>query len=80
MFRLILTVITLALIATSCDHNRRNGTNYRFDYGNTPDYGFETDNDLIINENPIVQEIPEPSFLLSYALISVSCVILKKKK
>lgn len=79
MFKIILTVITLALIATSCDHNQRMRTNYHFDYGNTPDHNLEADNGLIITDDPVAREIPEPSFLLSYALISVSCAMIKKK-
>jgi hypothetical protein len=78
MFKIILTVITLALIATSCNHNKRNGTNYHFDYDNIPDYGFE-DVDGSVGEHPIARKIPEPSLLFSYALFSISCVIMKKK-
>lgn len=79
MFRIILTVITLALIATSCNHNHRSRANFHFNYDNIPDYGFGDNNDSIIEDNPAIREIPEPSFLFSYALISVSYVMIKKK-
>jgi PBP1b-binding outer membrane lipoprotein LpoB len=60
MFKIILTVITLALIFTSCNHNQRNRNNYHFEQ-KPPDIGLDVDNDLIIN--PPITKIPEPSFL-----------------
>jgi hypothetical protein len=78
MFKIILTIITLALIVTSCNHNKRNGTNHHFEPEYRPDYGYN-DDDLIIDETPISLEIPEPSFLFSYALFSVSYVMIRKK-
>lgn len=79
MFKIILTIITLALITTTCNHVKGNSKNYRFDYKDTPDHSLEIDNDLIVSEHPIAQEIPEPSLFFSYALISISCVMIKKK-
>jgi hypothetical protein len=76
MFRIILTLITLALIATSCNHNQKNKNNYHFEQ-NRPDIGLDIDNDLIIDNPPSVK-IPEPSFLFFYGLIPLLFVSIKK--
>jgi hypothetical protein len=77
MFKIILTVITLVLISTSCHHSQKNRNNYHFEQ-NPPDIGLDIDNDLIIDNPPSVK-IPEPSFLFSYALIAIFYVMIKKK-
>jgi hypothetical protein len=77
MFRIILTVITLILIATACDHKQKTGNPYHFEQ-NPPDIGLDIDDDLII-DNPLTVKIPEPSFLFSYGLISILFVSIKKK-
>jgi PBP1b-binding outer membrane lipoprotein LpoB len=75
MFKIILTLITLALIFTACNHNQKDNTNSHIETY-YPDYGLDNDNDSISN-NPLIAKIPEPSFLFSYGLISVLCVTLK---
>jgi hypothetical protein len=77
MFKIILTIITLLLIATSCNQNQKNRNNYHFEQ-KTPDIGLDVDNDLIIINPPTVK-IPEPSFLFSYGLISVLFATIKLK-
>jgi hypothetical protein len=77
MFRIILTIITLVLIATSCNHNQKNRNDYHFEQ-NLPDIGLDIDNDLII-DNPLTIKIPEPSFLFFYGLISVLFTVIKLK-
>jgi hypothetical protein len=77
MFKIVLTVITLVLIATSCNHSQKNKNNYHFEQ-NPPDIGLDVENDLII-DNPLTVKIPEPSFLFSYGLISILFVSIKKR-
>jgi hypothetical protein len=77
MFKIILTIITLVLIATSCNHNQNNN-NYNHFEQNPPDIGLDIDNDLIIINPPSVK-IPEPSFLFSYGLISLLFTAIKSK-
>jgi hypothetical protein len=77
MFKIVLTIIILALIATSCNHKQKRDDLSRFEQ-RPPDIGLDIDNDLIIISPPTVK-IPEPSFLFSYGLISILFTAIKSK-